>query len=1001
MCTTPQRSRRSTITAPGSSCIRAGISVIPVDHTTKRPASRLLPKDENGKPTWKPYQQVIADEATIRRWFGPGGAKAMAIVCGKVSGGLMVLDFDVSGFYEAWVSVAGEAAEGLPVQRTGGGGRQVFLRCPSPGGNDKLAWAPDGQEQTGRTIAIETRGEGGYAVIAPSLHPSGRQYEWLTGSLEHVPTINQDTADELLMKARKLCRAPHTRQESERIEARARDENQRRTARSGCANVIDAYNAAHTVEAVLERSGYTRGSGGRHIRPGGKSESVSVKDGRSCHWSTNDPLNDGRGNGGCGCHDAFSIYCHFEHGGSIRAAVKAAAELLGIQPAAEMPVHDIPYLATSQGILWQKPTREGEVLIPLTNFTATIVADVSRDDGTERETAFEIEATLGKRKARFTIPAARFNSMGWPAEHLGAEALVYPGITVKDHARAAIQMLSRRPIPRRTIYTHTGWRLIDGTWAYLHAGGAIGAAGPVQGVQVELPTALAPYELPDLPNGDELAVAIRASIKMLGLAPDTIIFPVFCAIWRAALGSCDFSPYLAGPSGVFKSELAALCQQHFGAGLDARHLPGSWHSTDNALEGLLFAAKDTIAVIDDFAPCGGPHDVARWHQRADRVLRAQGNNSGRGRMRPDGSLRPNKPPRGLAVSTGEEIPRGQSLRARMFITEISQGDINKSLLTRCQQDARAGVYAHTMAGFVRYLAPRYEQVRQGLRGEVEALRREAAEGSSHCRTPDIVANLALGLRYFIDFAQDAGVLSGTEGKALWSQGFEALIEAAARQADHQSASEPTRRFIELLTSAVASGHAHLADRDGNPPANAGAWGWRSRTRGTGAYAGEEWQPQGDRIGWLDGQDVLLDPDASYRAAQNMAGGDGLVITARTLRKRLAEKGSLVRPGDRQELTHRRLLEGRQRNVVLLAEGVFSTESTRSTISTTDPAFGTENGDEWGVPMVDDPAARGAIHHRIPPFTPAGASKNGTDGGNGGLGGKRTGDTPAEMQEVRV
>jgi len=135
--------------------------------------------------------------------------------------------------------------------------------------------------------------------------------------------------------------------------------------------------------------------------------------------------------------------------------------------------------------------------------------------------------------------------------------------------------------------------------------------------------------------------------------------------------------------GSVKSELAALVQQHYGPGLDARHLPGSWRSTDNGLEGLLFSAKDAVTVVDDFAPCGGPHDIARWHQRADRIVRAQGNNAGRGRMRADGTLRPPKPPRGMVLSTGEEIPKGQSLRTRMLILEISKWDIARGALTRC------------------------------------------------------------------------------------------------------------------------------------------------------------------------------------------------------------------------------------------------------------------------------------------------------------------------------
>src|SRR6185436_13476176 len=112
--------------------------------------------------------------------------------------------------------------------------------------------------------------------------------------------------------------------------------------------------------------------------------------------------------------------------------------------------------------------------------------------------------------------------------------------------------------------------------------------------------------------------------------------------------------------------LAALAQQHYGAGMDSRHLPASWSSTGNSLEGLAFAAADALLVVDDFAPGGTTADVARMHREADRLLRAQGNRSGRMRMRADATLRPPKPPRGIILSTGEDVPRGQSLRARLL-----------------------------------------------------------------------------------------------------------------------------------------------------------------------------------------------------------------------------------------------------------------------------------------------------------------------------------------------
>jgi hypothetical protein len=102
----------------------------------------------------------------------------------------------------------------------------------------------------------------------------------------------------------------------------------------------------------------------------------------------------------------------------------------------------------------------------------------------------------------------------------------------------------------------------------------------------------------------------------------------------------DLSLFLAGPTGAFKTELTAIAQAHYGSAFNGRHLPANWTSTENALEKQAFAAKDAIFVVDDFAPAGTSYDVVRSHRAADRLLRAAGNRSGRGRMRADTSLRP-------------------------------------------------------------------------------------------------------------------------------------------------------------------------------------------------------------------------------------------------------------------------------------------------------------------------------------------------------------------------
>lgn len=577
------------------------------------------------------------------------------------------------------------------------------------------------------------------------------------------------------------------------------------------------------------------------------------------------------------------------------------------------------YQETPGGLVWLKPTNSGDVPIGLTNFTAKIVADIALDDGQEELREFEIEAKLHGQVKRFSLPAGKSTGMSWPTEYLGASAIIAPGMGLRDHARAAIQWLSGKVAERR-VYAHIGWRKLGPDWAYLHCGGAIGETGLVAGVEVRLADPLSRYCLPDAPLGDSLVGAIRASLQVLRLAPPRVTVPVLAGTYRAILGPVDFSLHLAGPTGVGKTEMAALAQQHYGHQMDARHLPGSWLSTGNSLEVLGFGAKDAVLVVDDFALTGSPQDVQRFHREADRLLRAQGNHAGRQRLNRDATLQMSKYPRGLLISTGEEVPRGQSLRARVLVLELSAGDLDWKVLTECQWVGADGLLAQAMAGFVRWLAPRYEGLISRLRKRAEELR-DLAQASRHKRTPAIVAELGVGLECLVDYAKESQALSADEAERLWREGWEALLKAGELQRGRQGESEPAHRFLELVGSAIASGYAHLASPSGDDPADPVAWGWRAREVNTGLTSYTEWHPQGKRIGWIDGDEVYLEPNAAFAVAQELGHkmGESLAITCHTLRRRLKEQGLLAGwDSARETLTVRRKLEGRERDVLFFS-----------------------------------------------------------------------------------
>jgi len=118
-----------------------------------------------------------------------------------------------------------------------------------------------------------------------------------------------------------------------------------------------------------------------------------------------------------------------------------------------------PYKATQQGLVHLKATRDGVVEVPLTNFTAKIVAEIRRDDGAEVQSAFEIEAHLDGREHRFEVSSAEFARMDWAIRNLGPKAIVHAGFGAKDHARAAIQHLSH-DVSVRTVFRHLGWRSV-------------------------------------------------------------------------------------------------------------------------------------------------------------------------------------------------------------------------------------------------------------------------------------------------------------------------------------------------------------------------------------------------------------------------------------------------------------------------------------------------------------------------------------------------------------
>ena len=127
-------------------------SVIPLLFREKKPAI-----------AWKEYQSRLPTDAELVEWFVEGKAHNIGIVTGAVSG-LAVIDLDSPEALER--AKAQGMPSGGPVVRTGKG-YHAYCRYREGVGNT----ADNG---------VDIRGEGGFVVAPPSVHPSGAVYALAT-----------------------------------------------------------------------------------------------------------------------------------------------------------------------------------------------------------------------------------------------------------------------------------------------------------------------------------------------------------------------------------------------------------------------------------------------------------------------------------------------------------------------------------------------------------------------------------------------------------------------------------------------------------------------------------------------------------------------------------------------------------------------------------------------------------------------------------------------------
>lgn len=306
--------------------IETGLSVVPVQMPEKKTLG-----------TWKEYQQRIITVSELEEKLGNlNGTAGIAIVCGKVSGNLEVLDFDnkfgvAESVFTTWIGIPEVNAiikkYNLPYEKTLNKGYHLFYRCSKLEGNKKLA-VMSNDEKT-ETI-IETRGEGGYVVVAPT-----QGYNVLHGNLENIARISIDDRETLLSHARAFGEIKETKWRNVEF------------------NRQNSFIGPEIINRVLSDNGwrfaYERGENSYFIRPGKmKGVSASYNGNVFYPFSTNcSPFEAEKG------YNNFQVYTLLKHDGNIQKAKKELIDL-GI-----LPENDSPEDPSAEHFIYLRTTGAG------------------------------------------------------------------------------------------------------------------------------------------------------------------------------------------------------------------------------------------------------------------------------------------------------------------------------------------------------------------------------------------------------------------------------------------------------------------------------------------------------------------------------------------------------------------------------------------------------------------------------------------------------------------
>jgi hypothetical protein len=322
------------------------------------------------KAGWQRFQIERPDRDTVAARFAdnhPG----IGLVCGTISGNLEMLEVEGSAVNEGMLDRLADAIKAAELdalfdrilngyyERTPRNGVHLVMRVTDgpAAGNQKLAMRPPTAaevaeaEAKGKSIKsvtmIETRGEGGFVVVAPShgpVHKDG-DYTMVRGGFDTIATVTTAERDAIYAVCRSLSEMPadEPAPKPKPVDASKQVKPRPWTGGTVGASWMDAtvrhLAGSTSMRSLLERYGWEHAHDGhgvtymRHPTATNDVSAVINDNDRLLVFSTSTSFTAYTGTGPTPTYDLLDVVAEYEHRGDRKAAAMRIADDAGIMAA--------------------------------------------------------------------------------------------------------------------------------------------------------------------------------------------------------------------------------------------------------------------------------------------------------------------------------------------------------------------------------------------------------------------------------------------------------------------------------------------------------------------------------------------------------------------------------------------------------------------------------------------------------------------------------------------